>query len=200
MTENEAIQELLTVLPILNFCSRPHLAKTYTAVKQVGGRGKKNSISKGDRIDLDIRHYVAMFLIGMLGSDGKPCRRTELRELFLWKWPGQGSTFEGTVMKRLRAIDAIHQDSADYPSNENLVTFTRTGRLILRQLQSERKKQIKTMLSLLQVKDKNYDSLIKGAHQLATQMWSEVRKDARVTKAASPVNKDLSNKRTNKKR
>lgn len=178
MTKNEAIQELLDVVPVLNFCSRPHLPRVYKARRQVGGDDAQNTIKKGAPVELNIHHYVTIFLIDILGRDGKPCRRTELRALFLWKWPRQVSTFEGMVMKRLRAIEVIHQDSAEYPSNEKLVTFTPTGKRILHKLQAEREQQIDSMLSGLKIKNrKHYDNIVQAAQQLANKLWMQARQD-----------------------
>jgi hypothetical protein len=199
LTKDEVIHELLDVLPVLNFCSRPHLPRIYKARRRVGGEETKNAIKKGDPVELNIHHYVTIFLISILERDGKPCRRTELRELFLWKWPGQANTFEGTVMKRLRAIEAIHQDSADYPSTENIVTFTTTGKRILRTLRGEREKQIESMLAMLKIKKRSqYNNVVRAAQELADRTWQEVRLEAS-SRTTKQTKKLKLNKRGKKK-
>jgi hypothetical protein len=102
-------------------------------------------------------------------------------------------------MKRLRAIEAIHQDRYDYPSNENVVTFTATGKRILRQLQDEREKQIDSMLSVLKIENPNqYDKIVRAAQHLANRTWDEVRQEA--SSDSSKQSKKVSlNKKAKKK-
>ena len=169
---------LTALLPIRSWEEFPCVAK-----RAVGAKKKK--ISKGKKIKLDIRNFMALTFIALLIEREGRCERPLLEKLYLWKMKQLNkTTFQTSVINPLVAAEMIEQVPDDNDHRANLITLTGDGKALLRKLKNERNKDINMIVSRLDLKDTSEQAFAK-------RIWDTVKKNAE---------KEASDRKSKKKR